>query len=63
MKQVQFGSHAGLSIEDNEPVRDSREARSYPTPVEFVAQFGRVLAICFGLALLAHVVVAVIGVH
>jgi hypothetical protein len=61
VKQVQFGSHAGLPIKDNELVRNGQEARSYPTPVEFVAQFGRVLAVCFGMALLAHVVVAVIG--
>jgi hypothetical protein len=59
--QIQFGSHVGLSAKDEVFVRDSYEPRSYPTPAEFVAGVGRVLAVCFGLALLAHVIVTAIG--
>jgi hypothetical protein len=59
--QIQFGSHVGLSAKDEVFVRDSYEPRSYPTPAEFVAGVGRVLALCFGLALLAHVIVTAIG--
>ena len=61
MTQIQFGSHVGLSANDEVFVRDSYEPRSYPTPAEFVAGVGRVLAVCFGLALLAHVIVTAIG--
>ena len=61
VKQIQFGSHVGLSAKDEVFVRDSYEPRSYPTPAEFVAGVGRVLAVCFGLALLAHVIVTAIG--
>jgi hypothetical protein len=61
VKETHFGSHAGLPARDQLFVRDSHEPRSYPTPAEFVAQVGRVLAVCFGLALLAHVIVTAIG--
>ena len=62
MKQIQFGSHVGLSAKDEEFLHESHETRSYPTPAEFVAGVGRVLAVCFGLAVLAHLIVTAIGV-
>jgi hypothetical protein len=62
VKQIQFGSHVGLPANDEVFVCDSHEPRSYLTPAEFVAGVGRVLAVCFGLALLAHVIVTAIGV-
>jgi hypothetical protein len=40
---------------------DDHVARTYPTPVEFVGQLGRVIAYCLGLAVLAHVIVAIVG--
>jgi hypothetical protein len=61
VKEIQFGSYVGPPATNNEIVRDSPDPRTYPTPAEFVAQVGRVLAVCCGLALLAHVIVAVIG--
>lgn len=61
MKGIRFGSHMGRSTTNNASVRDSRDTRTYPTPAEFVAQVGRVLTVCFGLALLAHVIVALVG--
>ena len=33
----------------------------HPTPREFYAQFGRVVLFCLGLAMIAHVIVAVAG--
>jgi hypothetical protein len=63
MKDVVLGSHAELPTKNAEPARDSHEARNYPTPAEFAAQVGRVLAVCLGLALLAHVIVAVTGIQ
>ena len=42
-------------------MRDGHEARTYPTPLEFFGQFGRVIAYCLGLAVLAHVIVAIVG--
>jgi hypothetical protein len=62
VKEIDFGYHAGLPAEDAEFVRDSHERHPYPTPAGFFAGVGRVLAVCFGLALLAHVLVTVIGV-
>ena len=61
VKETYFGSHAGLSAADEELVRNSHEPRSYPTPAEFVAGVGRVLAVSFGLALPARVIVTAIG--
>jgi hypothetical protein len=61
--EIHFGSRAGLPSRDDEFVRGSHEPRTYPTPAEFVAGVGRVLAVCFGLALLAHVIVTAIGVQ
>jgi hypothetical protein len=62
VNQIQFGSHVGLSATDEVLVRDSHEPRCYPTPAEFIAGVGRVLVVCFGLAVLAHVIVTAIGV-
>ena len=62
VKENHFGSHSGLSANDEVFVRDSHEPRSYPTPAEFIAGVGRVLAVCFGLAVLAHLIVTAIGV-
>jgi hypothetical protein len=62
VKETYFGSDAGLPTKDELFVHDTHEPRSHPTPAEFVAGVGRVLAVCFGLALLAHVIVTVIGV-
>jgi hypothetical protein len=62
VNEIWFGSHAVLPTKDDEFVQDSHEHRPYPTPAEFAAGVGRVLAVCFGLALLAHVVVTAIGV-
>lgn len=61
MKEIQFGSHMELSTTNNESVRDSRDPRTCLTPAKFVAQVGRVLAVCFGLALMAHVIVTLVG--
>jgi hypothetical protein len=61
VKEIHFGSHVGLPAKDEVFVRDSHEPRSYPTPAEFIAGVGRVLAVCFGLAVLAHLIVTVIG--
>ena len=61
MKDVQFGTHAGLSAGDEGRVGDEQDARTYPTPAEIFAQIGRVIAFCLGLAVLAHVIVALVG--
>jgi hypothetical protein len=61
VKETYFGSHAGLPAEDEELERNSHEPRGYLTPAEFIAGVGRVLAVCFGLALLARVIVTAIG--
>jgi hypothetical protein len=62
VKEIHFGSDSWLSAKDEVFVRDSHEPRSYPTPAEFIAGVGRVLAVCFGLAVLAHVIVTATGV-
>ena len=41
---------------------DDRDARCY-APRDFLRQFGSVIAVCLGLALLAHVLVALVGVY
>ena len=41
---------------------DDRDARSY-APCDFLRQFGSVIAVCLSLALLAHVLVAFVGVY
>ena len=61
MKDVQFGSPAGLPARDEERMHDEHAARSYPTPAEFVGRVGRVFAYCLGLAVLAHVIVSLVG--
>lgn len=61
MKNIRFGVHAGLSTGDEGHVGDERDARLYPTPAEIFAQIGRVIAVCLGLAVLAHVIVALAG--
>jgi hypothetical protein len=63
MKDVVLGSDAGLRTKNDKLARDCHDARNYPTPTEFAAQVGRVLAVCLGLALLAHVIVAVTGIQ
>jgi hypothetical protein len=61
VKDFPFGTHAELSARDNELIHDGLEARNYPTPAEFVRQFSKVIAYCLGFAVLAHVIVALVG--
>ena len=61
MKEAQIGTHAGIPAGQDERAGNERAAQAYPTPTEILAQIGRVLAFCLGLALLAHVLVAVVG--
>jgi hypothetical protein len=61
VKEAQIDTHAGLPAGDDARVGNERAAQTYPTPTEVLAQIGRVLAFCLGLALLAHVLVAVAG--
>ena len=61
MNEAQFGSDAGLPTKVEGHMGDGHEARTYPTPLEFFGQFGRVIAYCLGLAVLAHVIVAIVG--
>src|ERR1700678_3645833 len=61
VNEVRFGSDVGLSAGDEVRIADDDVARTYPTPVEFVGQLGRVIAYCLGLAVLAHVIVAIVG--
>jgi hypothetical protein len=61
VKDVQFGAHAGLPAESDEAIGDEQSARTYPTPVEFVRQLSRVIAYYLGLAVVAHVIVAIVG--
>ena len=42
------------------PVQESRTTHS---PGEFLRQFGAVIAVCLGLALLAQALVAIVGVY
>ena len=60
MKDIRFGAHAGLPAGDGKHMHPEHELRTY-TVTEFMGQVGRVLAVCLGLALVAHVIVAVIG--
>ncbi len=46
--------------EVQEPVQDSDPQH---TPGEFLRQFGAVIAVCLGLALLAQALVAIVGVY
>jgi hypothetical protein len=61
VNKVQFGLHAGLPANDEVHVPDGHDARTYPTPAEFVGQLSRVIAYCLGFAVLAHVIVAIVG--
>jgi hypothetical protein len=61
VNNVRFGSQAELPARGEDRVHDGHAERSYPTPAEFVWQFSRVIAFCLGLAVLAHVIVAVVG--
>jgi hypothetical protein len=61
VNEVRFGSDVGVSAGDEVRMTDDHVARTYPTPVEFVGQLGRVIAYCLGLAVLAHVIVAIVG--
>jgi hypothetical protein len=61
VKDLQFGVHVGLQPESGETIDDQHEARTYPTPGEFVGQVGRVIAYCLAWAVLAHILVAVLG--
>ena len=61
MKDVQFGTHAGLPTGDEGGASDGQDARTFPTQAEVFAQIGRVIAFCLGLAGLTHVIVALVG--
>ncbi len=61
MNEVRFGSDAGLPAGDKVRTPDGHDARTYPTPVQFVGQLGRVIAYCLGFAVLAHIIVAIAG--
>ena len=63
MKEIWFGAQVGLHHGKYQYARNTHGTRTGPTPSEFLAGVGRVLAVCFGLALLAHALVAVIGVQ
>jgi hypothetical protein len=60
VKNVPVGSHFGLPASD-ESLADT--SPGFLTPTEFMVQVGRVLAVCLGLAILAHVVVVMVGAH
>jgi hypothetical protein len=53
---TQFGG-PGLSDHADRVRHDA--THDHPTPREFYARFGRVVLFCLGLALIAHVIVAV----
>lgn len=61
MNEVRFSSDGGLPAAKEARRPDEHQVRTYPTPVEFVGQLGRVLAYCLGFAVLAHVIVAIAG--
>jgi hypothetical protein len=54
--EVRFGTHAGLP--DSGSMRETHEIPLYPTPSEVLAKIAGVIAICLGLALLVHLLVA-----
>lgn len=56
MEKVQFGTHAGLP--DSDSMRETHEIPLYPTPGEVLAKISGVIAICLGLALLIHLLIA-----
>ena len=58
MNDIQFGTHAGLPSDDAENKRETHEIRLHPTPGEVLAKIAGVIAICLGLALLAHLLIA-----
>jgi hypothetical protein len=58
VKEAQIDTHAGLPTGHGERAGNEQAAQVYPTPTEILAQVGRVIAFCLGLALLAHVIVA-----
>jgi hypothetical protein len=61
VNEVRFGSDVGSSAGDEVRMVDDHVARTCPTPVEFVGQLGRVIVYCLGFAVLAHVIVAIVG--
>jgi hypothetical protein len=50
VEKVHFGTHAG--VPDSESMREM-----HPTPGEVLAKIAGVIAICLGLALLAHLLI------
>jgi hypothetical protein len=54
--KVQFGTHAGLP--DSDSMRETHEIPLHPTPGELLTKIAGVIAICLGLALLAHLLIA-----
>ena len=55
MEKVHFGTHAG--VPDSESMREMHEIPLHPTPGEVLAKIAGVIAICLGLALLAHLLI------
>jgi hypothetical protein len=58
---IQFGPHAGPSVSDSTQEGENRDARVYPTPSGAMAQIGRVIAVCLGLALPTQFLLAFVG--
>lgn len=56
MDKVRFGTHVGLP--DSESMRETHDIPPYPTPGEVLAKVAGVIAICLGLMLLAHLLIA-----
>jgi hypothetical protein len=61
VKDVEFGTTAGLSVGDAAHANENLDGRIYSTPAGVLAQIARVIAVCLGLALLAQVLVAFVG--
>jgi hypothetical protein len=58
VNDIQFGTHAGLPSVDAQTMQETHEIRLHPTPGEVLAKIAGVIAICLGLALLAHLLIA-----
>lgn len=56
MDKSQFGARARLP--DSESMRETYEIPLHPTPGEVLAKIAGAIAICLGLALLAHLLIA-----
>jgi hypothetical protein len=57
VNDIQFGAHAGLPSNSAEATRTTQDITLHPTPREVLAKIAGVIAICLGLALLAHLLI------